>query len=368
MNKAFGLTAIAIFGLTAVTGCASSADSSSQAVPVPTAAGSSADVIYATFHGGKAPGVNTVYGYSATGTVDTNVIQNSPNAPLDEARGMAFDSGGNFYVNSAYKNASQINRYTPLSGGGYGNGITYAPSSLTAGLNHPYGLAVHKSGDLLVTSQDSMVSTRFSTASNTQASVVPTGSAWATNKAVPPGTWAPAVSDNVAASAGGIVTPRDVKVVGDTMYVADSTGYQVKAYNLATGGAFMGVTLDLSKTSPQGGPTGLAVSPDGNYLYVGAQGTNNVLAVAVNGGSCSSGCVSTQVIGSNQGSAVLSHPAGIATTTQNGKLVLYVASQNPGNGVINQYVMSNDTTVQTPSLFVSNLPDTPEQLLAVPTS
>lgn len=348
----------------ALTGCQTQ-DSADTAPTASSSASSIAQpagppILLVTFSGESGAAIDQVYGVDTDGNPIPDLL-NPGTLQLDELRGMAFDAVGNLYVANANKNVSQILKFSP-SGNGYSNGVVFASPATTPGIDHPYGLAFGPGNDLLVSSQDSLVVTRL----NPAGAVVPTAPFW--TKQYPkanfyPGTWAPgakgATSPNpptpVKPSAGGLSDARGIAVVGNQLFVADDSSNKVLGYSL-TDGSFTGVITSFTS----GDPTGLVATPDGTGLYVGTQGTGSVHLINI--ANCTANCPHSSVISATS-QVPLDAPSGLALRNENGQSVLYVGNRK-GNA-INRYQLSSPTQVQSASVFVSGLRDTPEQLLAI---
>ena len=353
-------------GAIALGGC-SSADAESQASASTSAA--EEPLLLVTFSGESDKGgttpINAVAGVTITGSLLTGLATGGP--PIDEPRGMAMDPDGNLYVANARASVSQILRYRAATNGRFVDGGVVASPATTTGILHPYGLSLARNGDILAASQDTYVVSRVTPAGiAVMTSPALSTAPFATNNFYP-GTWAAGAAESRASQSaaprptpispdqGGLVAPRDVKVSGNRMFVADSGDSAVKAYDL-TSGAFLGRTV----ADIDGKPTGLALGPSGNTLYVGVQGSNTILATQI--ASCSSACATTVFAKDGSGGVALDAPAGITAANDKGGVGLYVASRK--GHAINRYPLGPEGAAGA-SVLIKDLPDTPEQLLTV---
>jgi len=247
--------------------------------------------LYTTFSGENGIDYQNVAAITGPNALTQNLLTGS-SPPLDELRGMALGPNGTLYVANAHKTASQILAYTSstTSPGTFDYASTYASmSGANPGLAHPYGLTVDPSGNVLASSQDSCLVTRFTTSGNTG-----TPSAVATwlqttfpNSQFLAGTWVAqgtqANKDCTVQSpqvAHGLEEPRDVALDSSgNLYVADNAAGKVRVYTLATGA----YVKDLAPSGSNPAPLGLYVS--GSTLYVSSEGTDTVDAIDLTSGT-----------------------------------------------------------------------------------
>lgn len=368
-------TAAAILLTSAVVaGCGGAAGSSGTG---PSGAGSgatataTAPLVLVTFSGESDKGgnhpINSLSGVTASGQLLTDLATGGPE--LAEPRGMSFDGAGRLYLANAKKDRSQIVRYVPAqSPGHYQGGTVFADPSTTAGISHPYATAFARNGDLLISSQDTFLVSRVTPAGTTAPTSPALGSAAYTGFDFFPGTWAPAAErtkvanppQQVPTSAGGLKAPRSVAVFDNRMFVADSDDASVKSYDLTTG-EFLGAAL----ANADGRPTGLVLGrrpgiPTSTVLYVGLQDSNRIVAVDI--ARCSANCASTVFAKDGTGGIPLKAPSGLAVVQDKGGTALLAASRK--GFAINRYSLDSDGP-SSASVLIADLPDTPEQLLAV---
>ncbi len=365
VRRGAGIGMIALGALLAA-GCASQSAEPAPAQPN-AATNGAASAVLVTFSGeaekGGSTPINTVYGVTADGQLDTNVVDVG-NLSLAELRGMLIDETGRLYLANAKRKFSQIVRFDS-EGNTYTNGEVFASPQTTAGILHPYAMAMASNGDLLISSQDTYVVSKI----DGSGAVVPTGSAW--SSAFPaagflPGTFAPAAlaaqvdrpPTPVAPQSGGLSEPRGIARVDDRFFVADDSVGNVKTYSVSDG-SFLGVTASFNT----GQPTGLLASTDGQGLYVGTQGSDAVHYINIAG--CSADCAQTKVVEPQMDGVDLKSPSGLAFgPPEQGQEVLYVASRK--GFAINKYTLANPSTVARSAVLISGLTDTPEQLVATP--
>jgi len=316
--------------------------------------------------GGDHP-INSVSGVTPGGQLITDLATGGPE--LEEARGMSLDSAGRLYVANAKKDRSQIVRYLPAqSPGRYQGGTIFADPGTTAGISHPYATAFARNGDLLIASQDTFLVSRVTPAGIAAATAPALSSSDYTGYNFFPGTWAPAAERSKVANsppkvpteAGGLKAPRSVAVLDNRMFVADSGDAAVKTYDL-TSGEFLGAAL----ANADGRPTGLVLGrragiPTSTALYVGLQDSNQIVAVDV--AQCSANCPSTVFAKDGTGGVALKAPAGLAVVQDKGGTALLAASRK--GFAVNRYSLDSDGA-SSASVLIKDLPDTPEQLLAV---
>jgi sugar lactone lactonase YvrE len=126
----------------------------------------------------------------------------------------------------------------------------------------------------------------------------------------------------------GLSEPRGLAISpdGNTLYVADPGQHKVFAYDIGTD------TLSTLFSSSNFVPVGLALSPDGGTLYVSNSDVNTVLAYEIG-----TNTLSTLI------SSGLFSPYGIALNTAG--TILYIA--NSGNVSVAQYVIADATHIAT---------------------
>jgi serine/threonine-protein kinase len=248
---------------------------------------------------------------------------------------MALTTSGTLYVANAHNTDSLILAFGPPAADGTRQYTsTYATQS-TTGLAHPYGLAVDPTGDVLASSQDTCVVSRFVAGNG---STLVSQSVHATSSNCP--TSMPQVDH-------GLEGPRGVALDGSgNLYVADNVAGKVRVYALATGAW----VKDLAPSGGNPAPVGLYVS--GSTLYVSSEGTDRVDAIDLSTGQATP----------------LPHlsfeaPSGL-TCGPDG--ALYVNDRKA------EKTYRYDLTTQSASTFVDykeqNIDDEPEQLLAVAAS
>ncbi len=291
-------------------------------------------LLLVTFSGeaGK-PGVtnpiNNVYGITADGTKVPDLLDPTGVA-ISELRGMAI-SQGYLYVANSHKSDTKILRYAFTGPSGpFPYADTYAAPDTTPGLMHPYQPVFDGEGNLLVTSQDTYVVTKF----DAKDSAAPT-SPWLSENFPGidfyEGTWAPGAEpsegpnppDTVKSSDGGLKAPRGIATAPalNRFYVADNADNSVKSYSLSKG-TFHGKVLELES----GRPVGLAFDAASGLLFVTAETSNSVHAVYVNG--CDAQCQQSKIVQEEEDKgATLDHPSGIVVVPGDGTQRLYVASR-----------------------------------------
>jgi hypothetical protein len=337
----------------------------------PGSAAAEAPLVLVTFSGesdkGGSDPINSVAGVTAAGQLITGLATGGPK--LTEPRGMSLDGEGRLYLANAKKDRSQIIRYLPASSPGrFQDGSVFADPGTTAGISHPYASAFAGNGDLLISSQDTFVVSRVTPAGSAATTSPALLSTASTGKSFFPGTWAPAAERTkvstspqpVPPSAGGLKAPRSVAVLANRMFVADSGDASVKTYDLTTG-EFLGPAL----ANADGRPTGLVLGrragiPTSTVLYVGLQDSNQIVTVDV--AECSANCPSSVFAEDGTGGVPLQAPSGLAVVQDQGGTALLAASRK--GFAINRYSLDSDGA-SSAGVLIKDLPDTPEQLLAV---
>jgi DNA-binding beta-propeller fold protein YncE len=174
----------------------------------------------------------------------------------------------------------------------------------------------------------------------------------------PGGALAPLATPTVAAGGGpaGIaVSPN-----GQYVYVVNENGGGVSQYSVRPGGALAPLATPTVATGV-GGPAGIAVSPNGEYVYVtnnGSDGPGGVSQYSVGPGGALAPMATPTVAAGNEPEAVAVSP--------NGQYVYVTNANTDGSGGISQYTVGAGgglAPMATPTVAAG---DTPERVAVSP--
>jgi hypothetical protein len=353
-------------------------------VPAPT--GPAPVTWYVTFRGGDPDDtgkVNDVLAYDREGKpIPTPILGPGPTGlplALRGLRAMAFGSDGTLFVVNGDEGDSKVLAFggvgpdgtRPLLGE-YAHG--FPPDPLNPGIQHPYGLALDGAGNLLVASQHSQVVTRLfgpnAAPPDVPGTPTATASSWCPSAPCQyyPGTFAPATHPAgdpipappaVGSKEGGLKSPRAVVFVSGnhTVYVADNADASVKAYD-ATTGSFTGPGKGRVITGADGLSAPVGMTVHNGVLYVADERANAVFGLDL----ITPGAKAQEVVPTTVDDVTLDRPSGVAFDPDG---ALYVASR--GNRQVARYELSSDGLEgETANVLLGDLPDQPEQILAVP--
>ncbi len=286
---------------------------------------------YVTFHGGKDKGeVNDILSYSEQGNkndpyslLDLSTIPKS--LELDELRGMTWGPDNNLYVANAHKSDSQILQF---DGQIQANGqYAYLSTFVSEPGAHPFQGIFGPDGNLYVANQDTLNVTRYQG---------PSGSS--------PGS---PIDGGVFAS--GFSSVRGIAFDHDgNLYIVDEDASQISIWG--SRGNLLGYVPDPDEHLNEP----IHIIFHNHILYIGNKGKENIL--------CYDGANSNEVeVLIHKGDAELDGPAGLCFAPDG---LLYVASRKAQQ--INSYSLSSDGQTATfNSVFISDLPDDPEFIMAV---
>ena len=324
---------------------------------------------YVTFHGGASPGEdhhdkgdsgeagsrawNNIHVFGLDGTplgkaLDTHTLP--PDLDLRELRGFVFGPDGDLYVANAYKDASQVLRFTgtPGADGKHPFREVYAEQhKANPGLAHPFAVAFGPDAHLYVPSQDTNIVGRYYGPHATDGKPGtpmphPEALQEADTKHLLPGTFiAPQkhATRGLRAVRGAIFGPdRD-------LYVADRDADSVKRYDSGSG-AFVREYQHQHLTAP----IHLAFRDQDGTLLVGSRDSHAVFAI-----NPKIGTATTLV---EPGAGGLRAPAGMAFGPD-GKL--YVSSRET------KQILRFDANTGKPDAapFIDGLDDFPEFIALV---
>lgn len=255
--------------------------------------------LYTTFSGESDTPIQNVYSISPDGNVQTDILQG---VTFDELRGLAFapSPDGRLFVANAHKTSSAIYVF-PKDPNPDGTrdwpGFAITPVG-TAGLWHPYELALaREGGQLLASSQDTNVVTgwvtppTFSEPRTTPissylsgqygdhffpgtavASATPLENDGFTPTAVPADCGGLHYDDSSgsAHSVRGIAVSAD----GKLLFVADEAGDRVTVYEMETGAYLSSITESKNHSIQK--PVGVALNPADGNIYIGSTGNNRI--------------------------------------------------------------------------------------------
>jgi len=242
-------------------------------------------MLFVTFH----QAVSNVYAYDDNGILlnptSPNVL-NSSGQTLDELRGIYLQNGYLYVINGG-KKVSNILCFKG-SGTNYTYARTFISNPTNGPIDHPFALAMDGNGHCFVSNQDCNVVAALNMATDTQATLVTTPSAFlqavypsgsfltgtlvsssnGTLPNVPATTPVPQVLGgldvSIVSSNGSDKVQnsvRDVAYDGGILFVLDEPGGLVRSYNAATG-------QPLVVSNPVDSPTHLLIQ--GSTMYVSA--------------------------------------------------------------------------------------------------
>lgn len=311
-------------------------------------------VWYITFHGGDGPHTwNNIHVFDLDGrplgkALDTHSLPDD--LELRELRGFTFGPDGDLYVANAYKDASQVLRFTGEAGpaGEHAFREVYVERhAANPGLAHPFDVAFGPDGHLYVPSQDTNLVGRYygprAMAGRAGAPMPhPEALRDAEGKEPPPGTFVPShahVPSGVRAVRRAIFGPD-----GD-LYVADRDAGSVKRYDRHSGELRREYRHHHLVT-----PIHLLFRPADGALLAGSRDRDAILAIDTSTGETAT------LIGHRVGG--LRAPAGMAIGPD-GKL--YIASRE-GKQIL-RYDLQSGQPESGP--FIDGLHDAPEFIALV---
>lgn len=249
--------------------------------------------------------------YSGTGAFVRTLFGNTHR--LRNPRGMTMGADGALLVAQSSNTAPAVLRIAnPCVPSAVG---ALAAGSWTAGLRHPYGLALGAvSGDLFVSNQDSSAITRYQV---TSGSLV--ASPWVGNLQQPRGVAASKIGSSI------LVGVRDQNVV---LELDERSATQLRSFNIPS-------------------PIGVYVTPD-NRLIAGSSKDNALRMWDLQSGNLLATVQNAQ----------MNHPAGMQLLDNSTLLVL---SQDDRTVV--QWDISNPAAPAFGGIWASGLPQNPEQLI-----
>jgi streptogramin lyase len=309
---------------------------------------------YITFHGGEGPHTwNNIHVFDLAGNplgkaLDTHSLPDG--LQLRELRGFAFGPDGDLYVANAYKDASQVLRFTGTPGADGKHAfrdIFVERHAANPGLDHPFAVVFAPDGNLYVSSQDTNLVGRYfgpAAAGGKPGSAMPHPPALhdIDRSDLPPGTFVPshkAVASGVRAVRRAIFGPD-----GD-LFVADRDTDSVKRYDGASGALRREYQHGHLTT-----PVHLIMHPEDGALLAGSRDRHAVLAIDIGSGS-------VEALVAPRGGGLRS-PSGMAFGPE-GRL--YVCSRD------GRQVLRFDATTGEPDAvpFIDDLADLPEFIALV---
>jgi DNA-binding beta-propeller fold protein YncE len=309
---------------------------------------------YITFHGGDDRHEwNNIHVFALDGTplgkaLDTQTLPHD--LDLRELRGFVFGPDGDLYVANAYKDASQVLRFTgtPGADGKHPFREVFARQhESNPGLAHPFDVTFGPESHLYVPSQDTNIVGRYygpHASEGTPGSPMPHPEALQETgtKRLLPGTFIPSHHH----ARPGLRAVRGVVFGTDgDLYVADRDADSVKRYDGASG-AFRQEYRHRHLTTP----VHLAFRADDGALLAGSRDGNAVIAI-----DPATGTVTTLI---EPGAGGLRAPAGMAFGPDG---QLYVCSRETRQ--ILRFDASTGTPDETP--FIDGLEDFPEFIALV---
>lgn len=309
------------------------------------------NVWYLSFHGGtERHSRNNIHVYSATGeelgkALNRRSLPN--NIELRELRGFGFGPDSNLYVVNAYREASQILRFTgksnPDGQHDFLDVFVAHHHDRNPQLVHPFNFAFCNAGNLHVSNQDTSCVSRYHGPHTEYPGLpMPLPEAIRESGQHAPGVFVPSMKH----WEDGVCVVRDLLIGPDAnLYVADRETDTVIIYEPGTGRRVGVIRSDhLSK------PIHLAVDPTNHYLLIGNAGDDSVAGFEFTTKTCS------KLIPS--GACNLNGPAGMGFG-QDG--AFYVASRLSNEVLCFRF--ENGQALG--RAFITGLEDNPEFLLSV---
>jgi DNA-binding beta-propeller fold protein YncE len=259
------------------------------------------------------------------GTLSPITLSTAGSAAGSGPWGIAISPNGSclYVTNSGSDGSNGLSAYS-IGSGGTLSPITLSTAGSTTG-SQPWGIAISPNGSYLyVTNRNGE-----STGSLSAYSIGSTGT-------LSPITLSAAGSTTGAGPEGIAISPN-----GSHLYVANYASNSLSAFTIGSNGTLSPITLSTAgSTTGSGG--GIAISPNGSYLYVtngGIDGTNGLSAFTIGpGGTLSPITLSTA------GSTTGSYAEGIAISP-NGSYLYVTNTNHNGTGSLSAYSIGSDGTL-----------------------
>ena len=259
-------------------------------------------------------GLNTVSAYTIGGSGTLAPIAGSPFAAGTNPSAVTVSPNGSFlYVSN--QGSNNVSAYT-IGGAGAITAITGSPFASGAA---PSGVAVSPNGSFLYVSNQG--------SNNVSAYTITPG----TGVLVP-------IASNAGNPFAAGTSPSAVTVspLGNFLYVSNQGSNNVSAYTITAG---TGVLVPVASGIPFAAgtsPSAVTVSPNGSFLYVSNQGSNNVSAYTITAGT---GVLVP--IASNVGNPFAAGTSPSAVTASPNGGFLYVSNQGSHN--VSAYTITGGT-------------------------
>jgi hypothetical protein len=309
------------------------------------------NVWYLSFHGGTdRHSRNNIHVYSETGE-ELRKALNRKSLPvhieLRELRGFGFGPDHHLYVVNAYREASQILRFSgkinPDGQHDFLDVFVAYHHERNPQLVHPFNFAFCAAGNLHVSNQDTSCVSRYHGPHATHPGLpMPLPDAIMGIGQHPPGVFVPSIKQ----SEDGVRVVRDVLIGPDAnLYVADRDADTVIVYDPNTG-----QRIDVVRSEHISKPVHLALAPTSGSLLIGNSGNDSVARFDFATKTCS--------ILVPSGACNLNGPAGMGFGEDS---AFYVASRLSNEVLRFRF----DRGGVTGRAFLTGLEDNPEFLLSV---